>query len=83
LKKAFKVARIVAGYRENDDDEFNTPIYEDIPRGFLLGEYGKTASCCHLYALLKEKKHRRSFVTQLLSSFDDFGEHLDHILYIG
>ena len=67
----------------NDEDDETTPIYDDIPRGYLQGEYGKTASCCHLYALLKEKKYRRAFVTQLLSTFDDFNEHLDHILYIG
>ena len=83
LRKAFKVARIVAGAIINDDDDETTPIYDEIPRGYLQGEYGKTASCCHLYALLREKKYRRAFVTQLLSTFDDFNEHLDHILYIG
>ena len=85
LRKAFRVARIVAGAMTTDEDDPDsaTPVYEDIPRGYLEGEYGKAASCCHLYGLLREKKHRRAFVTQLLSTFDDFNEQLDHILYIG
>ena len=81
-RKAFRVAKVVAG-AINSQEEEDAPVYDETPRGFLQGEYGKTASCCHLYGLLKDKKHRRSFVTQLLSAFDDFNEHLDAILYIG
>lgn len=62
LKKAFKVARVIAFGSLIFEDEGETPIFEDkIPRGYINLEYGKTAACCHLYTLLKEKKTQKGF----------------------
>ena len=45
----------------SEEDDTLAQYTESIPRGFLIGEYGKTASCCHLYSLLKDKKYKRNF----------------------
>ena len=51
LREAFKVSRAVAGgvILSDEDDTTAAHYAEQVPRGYLVGEYGKTASCCHLY----------------------------------
>ena len=62
LREAFKVCRTVCGGMIlSEEDDTIAQYTESIPRGFLIGEYGKTASCCHLYSLLKDKKYKRNF----------------------
>ena len=62
LREAFKVCRTVCGgIMLSEEDDTLAQYTESIPRGFLIGEYGKTASCCHLYSLLKDKKYKRNF----------------------
>jgi len=84
LREAFKVSRAVAGgvIFSDEEDTVTAHYAEQVPRGYLVGEYGKTASCCHLYSLLKDKKHKRNFVQQLLSTFDDQHIQLDYLLYV-
>ena len=67
LREAFKVCRVVCGgIMLSEEDDTLAQYTESIPRGFLIGEYGKTASCCHLYSLLKDKKYKRNFYQSLI-----------------
>ena len=51
LREAFRVNRAVAGgvILSYEDDTTAAHYAEQVPRGYLVGEYGKRVSCCHLY----------------------------------